>query len=114
VATPGFLRRSSVRFDLFRVDLSSGELFHPGVRVPIQDQPLQLLRLLLEAEGTVVTPEQLRVAHDFSRNGMIVTGQPYWSGLLHQSNLEFNFYLVLHLDGTAGDRNRRHSKVGLF
>ena len=62
MATHGSLRWSSVRFDLFRVDLSSGELFRSGVRVPIQDQPLQLLRLLLEAEGRVVTREQLRAA----------------------------------------------------
>jgi len=32
------------------------------VRVPIQDQPLQVLRLFLEAEGKVVTREQLRAA----------------------------------------------------
>jgi DNA-binding winged helix-turn-helix (wHTH) protein len=62
LATFGSLRRSSVRFDFFRVDLSSGELFRSGVRVPIQDQPLQVLRLLLEAEGKVVTREQLRAA----------------------------------------------------
>src|SRR5256885_8574886 len=62
LATHGSLRWSSVRFDLFRVDLSSGELFRSGVRVPIQDQPLRLLRLLLEAEGRVVTREQLRAA----------------------------------------------------
>ena len=37
-------------------------MFRSGVRVPIQDQPLQLLRLLLEAEGRVVTREQLRAA----------------------------------------------------
>lgn len=62
MATHGSLRRSSARFDLFHIDLSSGELFRSDVRVPIQDQPLQLLRLLLEAEGRVVTREQLRVA----------------------------------------------------
>ena len=62
MATHGSFRRSSVRFDLFHVDLSSSELFRSGVRVPIQDQPLQLLRLLLEAEGRVVTREELRVA----------------------------------------------------
>lgn len=62
MATRGSLRRSSVRFAPFHVDLSSGELFRAGVRVPIQDQPLQLLRLLLEAEGRVVTREQLRIA----------------------------------------------------
>ena len=62
MASHSSLRRSSVRFDLFRVDLSSGELFRSGVRVPIQDQPLRLLRLLLDAEGRVVTREQLRAA----------------------------------------------------
>jgi DNA-binding winged helix-turn-helix (wHTH) protein len=47
---------------VFQVDLSSNELFRSGVRVPIQEQPLQVLRLLLEAEGRVVTREQLRSA----------------------------------------------------
>jgi Tol biopolymer transport system component/DNA-binding winged helix-turn-helix (wHTH) protein len=51
--------RASARFDRFQVDLSSGELLRSGIRVPIQDQPFQVLRLLLEAEGRVVTREQL-------------------------------------------------------
>ncbi len=37
-------------------------MLRSGVRVPIQDQPFQVLRLLLEAEGKVVTREQLRAA----------------------------------------------------
>jgi Tol biopolymer transport system component/DNA-binding winged helix-turn-helix (wHTH) protein len=52
----------SARFDRFQVDLNSGKLLSSGVRVPIQDQPLQVLRLLLQAEGRVVTREQLRSA----------------------------------------------------
>ena len=35
-------------------------MLRSGVRVPIQDQPFQVLRLLLEADGKVVTREQLR------------------------------------------------------
>lgn len=62
MSTYGSLRRASARFDSFHIDLSSGELFRSGVRVPIQEQPLQILRLLLEAEGKVVTREQLRAA----------------------------------------------------
>ena len=50
------------RFDRYSVDLSSGSLFRSGVRVPIQGQPFQVLRLLLEAEGKVVTREELRQA----------------------------------------------------
>ena len=54
--------RARARFDSFRVDMSSGELFRAGDRVPIQEKPLQVLRLLLEAEGKVVTRDQLRSA----------------------------------------------------
>jgi len=50
------------RFDRFSVDLSSGGLLRSGVRVPIQGQPFQVLRLLLEAEGKVVSREELRQA----------------------------------------------------
>ena len=50
----------SASFDQFRVDFTSGELIRSGVRVSIQGQPLHVLRLLLEAEGKVVTREELR------------------------------------------------------
>ena len=62
MVTYGSVRRMYARFDCFQVDLSSSELFRSGVRVPIQEKPLQVLRLLLEAEGGVVTREQLRSA----------------------------------------------------
>jgi Tol biopolymer transport system component/DNA-binding winged helix-turn-helix (wHTH) protein len=62
LVTYGSVRRMQASFDCFQVDLSSNELFCSGVRVPIQEQPLQVLRLLLEAEGSVVTREQLRSA----------------------------------------------------
>jgi Tol biopolymer transport system component/DNA-binding winged helix-turn-helix (wHTH) protein len=51
---------SAANFDQFHVDLTSGELLRSDVRVPIQGQPFQVLRLLLEAEGKVVTREELR------------------------------------------------------
>jgi len=54
--------RTGARFDCFNVDLSSNELLRAGKRVPVQEQPFQILRLLLEAEGRVVTREQLRFA----------------------------------------------------
>jgi len=52
--------RTGARFGPFLVDLESNELLRSGVRVPIQDHPLRVLRLLLEAEGKVVRREQLR------------------------------------------------------
>jgi DNA-binding winged helix-turn-helix (wHTH) protein len=51
---------TGANFDQFQVDLTSGELLRSGVRVPIQGQPFQVLRLLLEAGGKVVTREELR------------------------------------------------------
>jgi len=50
------------RFGRFQLDLNSRELFCLGARVSIQDKPLQILRLLLEAEGQVVSREQIRAA----------------------------------------------------
>src|SRR6266700_2234298 len=50
------------RFGQFHADLSSRELLRTGERVAIQEKPFLLLRLLLEAEGQVVTREQVRTA----------------------------------------------------
>jgi len=62
VATYGSLRRVRARFGPYQVELNSNELFRAGTRVSIQEQPFQVLRLLLEAEGNVVRREQLRAA----------------------------------------------------
>src|SRR5271169_5937886 len=50
------------QFGRFQLDLGSRELSCSGVRIPIQDKPLQILRLLLEADGQVVSREQIRTA----------------------------------------------------
>ena len=50
----------NARFDRFEVDLRGGVLRRSGIRVPLQGQPLQVLRLLLQAEGKIVTREDLR------------------------------------------------------
>jgi len=54
--------RVRAKFDQYTVNLSSGELLRNGVRVPIQEKPLQILRLLIESDGVVVTRYQLRSA----------------------------------------------------
>ena len=59
LVTYGSIHRTCARFGRFQVDLSSNALYRSGVRIPIQEKPLQVLRLLLEAEGRVVTREQL-------------------------------------------------------
>jgi DNA-binding winged helix-turn-helix (wHTH) protein/Tol biopolymer transport system component len=50
------------RFGPFQLNLSSRELLRSGERIPVQDKPLQILRLLLEADGEVITREQVRSA----------------------------------------------------
>jgi len=50
-------------FGHFQLDLVTGELRgQNGSSVRIQQQPLQVLRLLLEADGRVISRDQLRVA----------------------------------------------------
>jgi TolB-like protein/DNA-binding winged helix-turn-helix (wHTH) protein/Tfp pilus assembly protein PilF len=49
-----------VRFGLFEVDLDCNELRKKGLRLKLQDQPLNLLRILLEHPGTLVTRDELR------------------------------------------------------
>lgn len=48
------------RFGVFELDLSAGELRKSGVRLRLQEQPFQVLALLLERAGDVVTREELR------------------------------------------------------
>src|SRR5215471_1726573 len=53
-------RTRKVRFGPFDVDLRSGELRKHGIRLKLQDQPFQVLALLLERPGDLVTREELR------------------------------------------------------
>src|ERR1700730_16190683 len=48
------------RFDGFEVDLCSGEVWKNGIRVRLQDQPFQVLRVLLERSGEIVTRDELK------------------------------------------------------
>ena len=48
------------RFGVFEVDLNAGELRKSGVKLRLQGQPFQVLALLLERAGDVVTREELQ------------------------------------------------------
>jgi cholera toxin transcriptional activator len=52
--------RRVARFGVFELDLSAGELRKNGVKLRLQGQPLQILALLLERAGGVVTRDELR------------------------------------------------------
>lgn len=48
------------RFGVFEADAAAGELLKHGVRIKLQEQPFQILLLLLEHPGELVTREDLR------------------------------------------------------
>ena len=52
--------KEGFRFGVFEVDLEGGELRRSGLKVPIQDQPFQVLTLLLARPGQVVTRDEVR------------------------------------------------------
>lgn len=49
-----------VRFGLFDLDLKTGELRKKGVRVRLQEQPFQVLAMLVQRPGDLVTRDELR------------------------------------------------------
>jgi DNA-binding winged helix-turn-helix (wHTH) protein len=49
-----------LRFGIFEVDLAAGELRKNGARLRLQEQPFQVLAVLLENAGRVVTRDDLR------------------------------------------------------
>ena len=49
-----------LRFGVFEVDLRAGELRKHGVRLRLQEQPFQVLAMLLERPGETVTRDELR------------------------------------------------------
>jgi Tol biopolymer transport system component/DNA-binding winged helix-turn-helix (wHTH) protein len=49
-----------IRFGLFEVDLDTRELRKSGFRIKLQDQPFQILTILLARPGAIVTREELQ------------------------------------------------------
>lgn len=50
----------SVRFGAFQLDLRTGELRKSGTRINLPEQPLQVLKALLDRPGDLVTRDELR------------------------------------------------------
>jgi TolB-like protein/DNA-binding winged helix-turn-helix (wHTH) protein/Flp pilus assembly protein TadD len=53
-------QHSAIRFGIYEFTLRSGELRRAGKLIRVQQQPLKLLKFLLEHPGEVVTREELR------------------------------------------------------
>jgi DNA-binding winged helix-turn-helix (wHTH) protein len=52
--------RAVVHFGIFEVNLGARELRRQGIKIRLQDQPFQILEMLLEHLGEITTREQLR------------------------------------------------------
>src|SRR5689334_17362930 len=59
MSAPATLARV-VRFDTYELDLHAGELRKRGVKLRLQGQPLQVLGILVQESGKLVTREELR------------------------------------------------------
>src|SRR4051794_32235526 len=64
-----------VRFGVFELDLSAGELRKSGVRIKLQEQPLRILEVLLDHRGQIVSRDEIRsllwpsdISVDFDRS----------------------------------------------
>ena len=57
---PGPQLQHLLRFDKFEVDLRTGELRKQGFKLRLQGQPMQVLSILLQNAGNVLTREELR------------------------------------------------------
>src|SRR3954464_7038700 len=55
-----FERPSPIRFGIFEVDLPAGQLRRQGFDVKLQEQPFQVLAVLLDRPGEVVTREEIQ------------------------------------------------------
>ncbi len=53
-------RLGAIRFGAFEVDVCAGELRKQGVKIKLQEQPFQVLQILLEHPGEIVSREELR------------------------------------------------------
>src|SRR5262247_376323 len=53
-------RADRVRFGSFELHLRSRELRNGSTRIRLQDQPFEILRMMLERPGTVVTRDELQ------------------------------------------------------
>ena len=51
--------RVRLRFGVFEIDIRAGELRKHGLRIRLQEQPFQVLTILLEHPGEIVTREEL-------------------------------------------------------
>jgi eukaryotic-like serine/threonine-protein kinase len=60
MSTPGLEQNTTIRFGTYELDKQTGVLRKNGMRIRCQEQPLQVLAVLAERPGELVTREELR------------------------------------------------------
>ncbi len=60
MAPATFSSPGAIRFGVYELDLKVGELRRQGVKIKLQEQPFQLLVMLLAHPGEVVTREAIQ------------------------------------------------------
>jgi len=58
--SPDALSARKFRFGVFQLDPASGELYKHGIRIKLQEQPFQVLVLLVQRPGELLTRDELR------------------------------------------------------
>ena len=58
-----------VRFGVFEFDLRAGELREGNRKVRLQEQPFQILRMLVEGRGETVTRDEIKTRPGAGRPG---------------------------------------------
>ena len=114
-----------VHFGLFEVDLQEQELRKSGIRIKLQEQPFQILAMLLEHRGQTVTREELRqklwptdtfVDFDHSLNSSVKklrlalgddSGNPRFIETLHRRGYRF----IAPVDGPPPPTVAREERV---
>lgn len=56
----GALSSGKLCFGLFKLDVRAGEVHKGDRRIRLQEQPFQVLKMLIESEGEIVTREEIR------------------------------------------------------
>jgi hypothetical protein len=89
-----------VRFAGFELDPHAGELRKDdGTRIRLQEQPLQILRILLEQPGRIITREELRQS--------AAAIESYEKGIALGGMLALQKAFIGNVHGRSGTRRRR-------
>ena len=93
------LVKDGFRFGRFELDVRAHELRKDGVRLRLQDQPFEVLAMLLEQPGEVLTRDELRLKAGLDQKYAELIYDALWSSPLRGALDAFNAKLAERLTG---------------